>query len=102
MQLLLYKSGKGVSTKDLGVYMCSTPDLSQAITASAKAGKWLRHIPLGRGIKESHLIPFCDLLQGNYLHSKRVKEHIRVAAMVDILKVFRLQHNMLINAYLYG
>jgi hypothetical protein len=102
MQLLLYKAGKPVRAKDVLADMRGSANQTQTFFRAAKACKGLRHIPFRRWIEESHLVALSDCLQRNDLHSVGIEKDIRIAAMIDVLQMLRLQHNVFINIHLNG
>jgi hypothetical protein len=102
MQLLLYKPSESVLTQDIGADMSRPFDFAQTPVASAKTFKWLRHIPFGRWIKECKLIALFDTAKRNDLHCVGVKKNIRVTTVINVLQMFRLHHDMLVNINLQG
>jgi hypothetical protein len=87
MELLLDESGKLVGPQYFEGNMCGASDFTKTLTASAKTSKRLGHVPLGGWIKEGHLIALCNLFQCNYFHRMRIKKHIRITAMIDVLQM---------------
>ena len=97
MQLLLYKTGKLVSAYDICGDMGSAFDLTQTLLCSTKTFEWLCHVPFGRRIEECHFITFHYVFKCYDFHTMCIEEHIGIAAMVDILKMLGLEHDMFID-----
>src|SRR6185436_20625522 len=89
-QLLLNRVGETVLLQDIFRKKSGAFDLFEATRASTKTFEGLYHFPFRGWIEKSHFFFRPDLFQGNHFHSARVKKHVGVATVVDVLEKLRL------------
>ena len=69
-------------------------NVPQTLGTAAQTLKTVRHFPFRRGVEKRDFLRRVDLSQSDELHTSRIEIHVRIAAMIDVRQVLRIEQDV--------
>jgi hypothetical protein len=82
--------------------MHGSTDDAEARGGATQALEGSGHIKICRGIEEQDLLAWSNVAQTDYFAAGYVHMNVGLAAMINVLEVFRAQMDMFVGASLYA